>query len=34
MEVVMTRHVLRIRWVVAAIGAAVALAGCKGGGGY
>jgi hypothetical protein len=30
----MTRHILRIRWVVTAIGAALALAGCKSGGGY
>jgi hypothetical protein len=30
----MTRHLLRVRWVVAAIGAAITIAGCKSGGGY
>jgi len=34
MEVLMTRHVVRARWFLAAIGAALTIAGCKGGGGY
>jgi hypothetical protein len=34
MEALMTRQVLRVRWVVAAIGAALTIAGCKSGGGY
>ncbi len=30
----MTRHVVRAGWVLAAIGAALTIAGCKSGGGY